>query len=94
MYLPPKTFFDRSVAEHKGARVGLERAAERGRGSGTQRSHDLPCCCKDMRHIHWFVQKRVSTSASEADGVGPGTVLCRLIILMKNESMGSVTQRG
>ena len=35
------------------------------------------------------LQKRVSGSASKADGVGPGTVLRRF--LMKNERLGSVT---
>ena len=38
------------------------------------------------------LQKRISGSASKADGVGPGTVVRRF--LMNNERLGSVTQRA
>ena len=39
-----------------------------------------------------LLQKRVSGSASKADGVGPGTVLRRF--MMNNERLGRFTQRA
>ena len=71
--------------------MGPERAAE---AVEAIRSDRMPsrAAAKTSDIFVGSLQKRVSGSVSKADGVGPGTVLRRF--LMKNEILGSVTQRA
>ena len=69
--------------------MGPERAAEA--VGAVRRDRMTSRAAAKMSNI--FVdslQKRVSGSASKADGVGPGTVQRRF--LMENERLGSVTK--
>ena len=89
MCLPPRSAFGRSAAKHTGPRVGQERAAE---AVEAVRSTCMTCraAAKTSGIFVGSPQKRVSGSASKADGVCPGTVLRRFVI--KNERLGSITQ--
>ena len=84
-------FFGLSAATHTGPRVGQGSAAEAVEAVPSD-SMTSRAAAKTSDKFVGSLQKRVSGSASKADAVGSGTVLRRLP--MKNERLGSVTQRA
>ena len=72
--------------------MGPERAAEAVKAVRSDRMTSYPPAKTSNIFVGSLQKKRVSGSASKADGDGPGTVLRRF--MTKNERLGSATQRA